>query len=111
MSIWKMGLEAVSLENAMPCFCVLASLEWDVWYRQGLWRIVCAMQRPPLGTGIILAVLTAVVLLWRGKTHRMDGFGAGTGIGGAVSAGRWNRRVQLFMIDTRNIGEHCGRGI
>ena len=46
MSIWKMGLEAVSLENAMPCFACWRRLEWDVWYRRGLWRIVCAMQRP-----------------------------------------------------------------
>ena len=42
MSIWKMGLEAVSLENAMPCFCVLASLGMGCMVQAGLWRIVCA---------------------------------------------------------------------
>lgn len=94
-------------------FCVLASLGMGCMVQAGALAdsLRYAASLPPLGTGIILAVLTARGALWRGKTHRMDGFGAGTGIGGAVSAGRWNRRVQLLRSDTGSIGENCGRGI
>lgn len=94
-------------------FCVLASLGMGCMVQAGALAdsLRYATSLPPLGTGIILAVLTAVVLF--GGAKRI-GWTASVLV--PVSAGlyllaRWNRRVQLLRSDTGSIGENCGRGI
>ena len=68
MSIWKMGLELFRWK--MLClFCVLASLGMGCMVQAGALAdsLRYAASLPPLGTGIILAVLTAVVLFGGAK--------------------------------------------
>ena len=113
MSIWKMGLEAVLLENAMPLFCVLASLGMGCMVQAGAPAdsLRYAASLPPLGTGIILAVLTAVVLF--GGAKRI-GWTASVLV--PVSAGLYLLAGGIAVFSFYDqipevLGKNCGRGI
>ena len=98
---------------AGKCYALFAC--WRVMQngmvQAGLWRIVCAMQHPCRRLEPVSYCGLTVQLYWWAKTHRMDGFGAGTGIGGSCICWQVESPCSAFTIRYRKWGENCGRGI